>query len=450
MSFATTAAVIGATTAVAGLGMSAYQMASQPQEPDLASSSRQLSDVNAAILPIQRGLTAAAQSGGNYTFSLPAGVDPSSLGIATTGAGWYDNNGNLVSTDQNYTAEALQALENPSAGTGFAAMGNRLQVTPQTQSAFNQWKNQNQSASGPFGRRGQEQIGAFNPTAGLTWRSGATTLNGVPVTINRDGTYTVSFKGYGQSDVEARAAKENAANQLVLAQKYDPQFIAQALAREQEADPESVAARQAMSSLIQQQINRPLNDPVSELLNAQVQDTLNAASHNALTDPETTLLNAAVADAQSARGGPSGRADFAAPLTTGFAGEQRQANAAQAAMGFLSNGSSPEDIAYRREQQNLANLSAEVNGKTPQSQFASLSGAQSGPTPMVATSPLPTMPNNELQAMGPAMQTWESQMANANNQVNPWMQGLSSLIDVGSIAGNLGWKPFGQPANPAS
>lgn len=279
--------------------------------------------------------------------------------------------------------------------------------------------------------------------AGLTWRPGKTTINGVPITKNSDGSYTIDFKGFGQADVQTANANKQAADQLALAQKYDPQFIAQALAQEQQADPESVAARAEESKLIQDQINRPLNDPVSEMLNSQVQDTLDAANNNTLTDMDTQRLNAAVAQAQADRGGGSGPADFAQPLTSGFAGEERQAQAAQAAMGFLASGSSPEDIAYRREQQNLGNLSAEVNGKTPQSQFGSLSGAQSGPTPMATASPLPVLPGDQSQAAN-QIAIQNAQTANRFNasQVNPWMQGASSLVDAGSIAGGLGWKPF--------
>lgn len=458
-------AAIGVGVAVAGLGTSVGMAAAgvgQPTQPNLSSSSRALSDTNAALLPIQRGLTAAQQSGGDYTFSLPSGTDASSMGIATTGAGWYDANGNLISTDQNYGQKALTALTNPlgalfeGGGSRFGGNGNQFQVAPQTRQAYQQWQQSQPQDQGGFvgrfgNRNGNNKSGSsFDPTAGLTWKPGQTTINGVPVTMNKDGSYTVSFKGFGQADVQAANAKKAAASQLELSQKYDPQFIAEALKQQQEADPESFAARAEESKLIQDQINRPINSPVSDMLNQQVQDSLDAANNNTLTDMDTARLNAAVAQAQGDRGGGSGPADFAQPLTTGFAGEQRQQAADQAAMGFLASGSSPEDIAYRREQQNLGNLSAEVSGKTPESQFGSMSGAQSGPTPMVTASPLPVLPGNQDQAAAQvAIQNAQTTNRFNNNQINPWMQGISSLIDVGSIAGNLGWKPF-SPTAPAS
>lgn len=390
---------------VASIGISVGMAASgagQPTQPNLASSSRQLSNTNAALLPIQRGMTAAQQSGGDYSFTLPKGMNSSGLGITTSGQGWYDTNGNLVSTDQNY-------------GTP--------QATP----------------SGKWGVMEPKK----NSNVGLTWRPGTASLNGVPITQNKDGSYTVSFKGMGQADVESTIANQSAQNQLALSQKFDPQFIAQALSEQQQADPQSFAARQEESKLIQDQIDRPINSPVSDMLNSQVQDTLNAANNHSLTGMDTERLNAAVASAQGARGGPSTPGDFASPLTTGFAGEQRQGAAAQAAMGFLGSGSSPEDLQYRREQQNLANLSAEVNGKTPQAQFGSMSGAQSGPTPMMTGGPLPVMPGGQDEAaQQAAIQSAQTTNRYNASQSNPWLTGVGSLINLGGVAGSMGWKPF--------
>jgi hypothetical protein len=54
------------------------------------------------------------------------------------------------------------------------------------------------------------------------------------------------------------------------------------------------------------------------------------------------------------------------------------------------------------------------------------------------------MPNGQDQAAaGVAMQNANTANRYASSQANPWMTGLSSLINVGSVAGNAGWKPFG-------
>lgn len=251
----------------------------------------------------------------------------------------------------------------------------------------------------------------------------------------------VDFTGLGTADVEGAVARKMAEVQLHLSQKYDSQFIEQSLAQEKLADPESFAARDKMSSLIQSQIERPIDSPVSDLLDKQVSASVKAAKSGRL-DPETqAILDQATTDALAARGGDGGQAgDFSAPLTTGFAGEARRTAAAKAGTGWLASGQTPEDIAYRREQQNLGNLSAEVTGKTPQSQFGALRQAQNGPTPVVTGAPLAQLPTNINQtAAGGAIAAQGAQA----NQANLWLAGMSTLLNAGSVAGKAGWKPLG-------
>ncbi|HEV2456380.1 MAG TPA: hypothetical protein VGY98_19105 [Verrucomicrobiae bacterium] len=425
MSFATTAAIVGTVGAVGSLAATGYALAggNQPQYPNEAASSAQMAQTTANLLPIQRGMAAAAQTGGQYTFSLPQGASAAGLGIQNTGAGWYGPDGQLVSTDQNY------------------------QGTP---------------ILGQTGPNGKPLVKGYSGTSGLTWRPGTTTINGVPIKRNSDGSYTVDFNGFGTAQAAATEAQQKAASQLALQQQYDPQFIAQALQEEQQADPESFAARAEMNNLIQQQANAPLNEPVSTLLNSQIQDTLNAAQNNSLTSMDTARLNAAVSDALASRGGGSvsslpavsgTNGGAGASLTTGFAGEQRQAQAEQSAAGFLNSGSDPEDIQYRRTQQNLANLAAEANGQTPGSQFASLSGASSGPAPMTQGAALPLMSDNGAAAEQVALQNWGTQMQNANNQINPWMTGLTGLLQIGTSLTprtSISTPTLLSPSNPVS
>lgn len=423
---------IGVGVSIASVGASVGMSLAgvgQATQPDLQSSSRALSDTNAALLPIQRGMEAAMQSGDDYNFRLPDGFDASSFGVKPTQAGFYDERGNFVSADPNY----LDSRSNP---TEVAE--------PTRTNDKNQAPNGTNSVKQPLSTSAQK-MGGDSKSGGknLVWKPSTADYKGIPLTQNADGSYTAHFKGYGQADVQGLIADKTAASKLDLSKKYDSQFIAEALKQQKLADPESFAARELESKLIQDQINRPVNSPVSELLDKQVQDSLNAANGDRLTGLDQERLAAAVAQAQADRGGSSGPADFSQPLTTGFAGEQRKQNAAQAAMGFLSSGSSPEDIAYRREQQNLGNLAAEVSGKTPQSQFGSMSGAQNGPTPTMTANPLPVMPGDQSQAAaGVAMQNANTANRASNSQANPWMTGLSSLINVGSIAGQMGWKPF--------
>ncbi|HEX7653604.1 MAG TPA: hypothetical protein VF607_08860, partial [Verrucomicrobiae bacterium] len=343
MSVVSIAAVVGIAATGASVGMSAAGVG-QPTQPNLSSSSQLLANTNAALLPLQRGFEAAQQLGQDYTFSLPQGVTAKNFGVQLAPAGWYDASGNLVSTNQ----------ELFNGGTASTSAGQSLA-----------------DSTGPTNGRGRSgdgrpgQTGAAiatnraQETSGLTWRPATGNYNGTTITQNADGTYTAHFKGYGQTDVNKANAQKSAANQLALAQKYDPQFIAEALKQQREADPEAAQARAVETQLIQDQINRPPNNPVADQLQQQVGDTLAASGQGRLTDLDQARLNAAVSEALGVRGGGSGPADFAAPLTNGFAGEERQSAANQAALGFLSSGSAPEDIAYRREQQNLSNLAAQ-------------------------------------------------------------------------------------------
>jgi hypothetical protein len=422
MSFATTAAIVGTVGAVGSLAATGYALAggSQPQAPNEAASSAQMANTDAALLPIQRGMTAAAQTGGSYTFSLPQGTSAASLGIQGGAGGWYDQNGQLVSNDPGYMVR---------------------QATPTAKGWLGDWQSQSSGVS--------------PQAAGLTWKPGQMTMNGVPIKQNGDGSYTIDFNGYGVAQAAATVARQNAASQLALEQQYDPQFIAQALQEEQQADPESFAARNEMNDLVQQQENAPLNEPVSTMLNSRIQDSLNAARDNTLTAMDTARLDAAVSDALAARGAPNtfgdDGSDFMQPLTSGFAGEQRQAQAAQSAEGFLASGSDPEDIEYRRSQQNLANLAAEANGQTPGSQFASLSGASSGPAPLAEGTTLPLMTDNGAAAQQVGLQNWETQMQNANNQVNPWLVGATGMLQLGSaLAPKPSLPSLLTPSNPVS
>ena len=386
----TVATVAGVAIAGASAGAAAAGVG-QPKQPDLASSSRELSNANAALLPLQRQIEAAAQAGQKVTLDLGS---------------------------QDVTSQFIKIPRN-------------VQLDKEGHPVYS---------------KGSFDVVPYNPadwTTGGKYYGQALPGEVISKTTKGDHNYkTYDFTGYGKADVESSIANKNAANQLALSQKYDHQFIADALNQQKIADPESFAARAEMNKLIHDQINRPTNSPVSDMLSSQVGDSLQAAGDNRLTNLDQTRLDAAVAAARGDRGGGRG-GNFAAPLITGFAGEARQQQANQGAQGFLAGSSSPEDIAYRREQQNLGNLSAEVQGKTPQSQFASMSGAQNGPTPMIQGNPLPVLPNNDQGAQSVALQNFNTQSSFANNQANPWMVGLSSLVNAGSVAGKAGWKPFG-------
>jgi hypothetical protein len=370
---------------VVGAGISGGMAASgagQPTQPNLAASSAQLANAQAELLPIQRALEAAAQQGTSTTVNMPAHTAAQQMawvpGTPTTNA-----RGMATPADGQwvkYNAADWQA------GGKYASLG-----TP---------KLQNQNVKVPAGPQ------------------------------------TFDFKGYGAADVQGKLANSMAQVQLALSQKYDSQFIDQSLQQEKLADPQGFAARQKMNDLVQEQINRPLNEPVADELNRQVQSELTAAKSGTLDPQMHDVLMQGGSAALNARGGGSSTntPDFAQPLTTGAAGTRRQLAAIQAGTTELGSGQTPEDIAYRREQQNLANLSSFMNNQTPTSQFKSLSGAQTGPTPFAPGQTLPQLPNNGNGAQQAAINSWQTQLSAAGNQSNPWMAGLSSLLGAGSAA----------------
>jgi hypothetical protein len=372
------AIVVGAISIGVSGGMAASG-AGQPTQPNLAASSAQLANAQAELLPIQRALEAAAQQGTGVTVNMPAHT-------TTTQAVW-------------------------------------IAGPPKTNA------------------RGETiEDGQWVPYVAADWQPGGKYANlGTPNIKTKNikvgaGPQTFDFTGYGAAETQGKLANAMAQVQLALSQKYDSQFIDQALQQEKLADPQSFAARDQMNKLVQEQINRPLNEPVADELSRQVQQEMTAAKSGGLDDQMRDVLMKGGSDALNARGGGSATnsPDFAQPLTTGAAQTQRELSAIGKGTNELAGGESPEDIQYRREQQNLANLAALASGQTPQSQFKSLSGAQSGPTPFNAGQQLPLLPNNGNGAQSAAINSWQTQLSAAANQSNPWMAGLSALLGAGN------------------
>jgi len=232
-----------------------------------------------------------------------------------------------------------------------------------------------------------------------------------------------------------------AQNLLDLQDKYGAQFIEEALKQAELADPEGTAARRKLYELVQQQAGADPDRPVAALLDEQVGEQL--AAGRGLDRVSAEILRDAVAQAQGARGGAPDGTRYDQPLTEGFAGDARLQAAQQKALGWLTSGATPEDVAYRREQQNMANLSDFTNNRTPQSQFASLSGAQRGPAPYVPGPGLPTQnPNTGPAVQNANLQSGLIQQQADASQADSWMAGLSTLLGGIKVAGQAGWQPF--------
>jgi hypothetical protein len=383
-----------AIAAVAGVGMTAYSLATQPGAPgapNLSLGARAGTEAEASTLADRRRIEAAARQGGQATFS----------------------------TGERTVMEDRQFVQLPAPPGGGLLAGSPLRSVPYV---AEEWE--------PGGRY-YEQYGAHVKPQIVTRQ----------VPVQTDNQHTVDFSGYGEADVQGKIARDMAQNLLDLQSKYGPQFIEEALRQQEQADPEGTAARRKLYELIMEQAEANPDRPLAALLDGQVAEQL--AAGRGLDRVSDEMLREAVGQASGARGQQAGLTRFDQPLTDGFAGDQRLTAAQQKSLGWLTSGATPEDVEYRREQQNLANMSAFVEGKTPQSQFQNLSGAQQGPAP-VMTGPAGAQinPNAGGAAQGAALQGWQTQMAGQMQQADPWMAGLSILLSGANVAGKAGWQPL--------
>lgn len=159
-----------------------------------------------------------------------------------------------------------------------------------------------------------------------------------------------------------------------------------------------------------------------------------------LNDSTRREVQQGVRGAQAARGNILGNsAIYEEAMELGQAGEQRQQQRQQNTLQFLTSGTTPEDIAYRKKQQAMANLGSFMGGQTPVAQFGQLAGAQQGAAPYAPqNAPQVLNPNAGAQGAQFAQQNYAQQMNAYSQQANPWMAGLSlgvSALGVPLVAG---------------
>jgi len=241
------------------------------------------------------------------------------------------------------------------------------------------------------------------------------------------------FTGYSTADIQRQMMTQGAQSQLEQAAKYDPQYIALAAQQAKEAAPQETAARQSMYDLVEKQIQNQPTSPVAQEMQRQIGEKVAAGS--GLTPEEQSLLNQSVANMGNITGTKGVSPDLGQQLTTGVGGSQRELQNTLLGSQWLSSGETPQDIQYRQQQQNLANLSSFVSGQTPTSQFKQLSGAQQGATPLYQETALPTY--NGAQAAQTGQQAALAGYGQQMTQANPWTVGLAGLSGAGQIATSL-------------
>lgn len=288
-----------------------------------------------------------------------------------------------------------------------------------------------------YEKAAREGVWADLQTYPLRYLTEAASRMGGKVTI--DGK-EYDFTGLGDAD-NARVMSDKMAQTLLDLQRTKaPEIIKQRIEELKAADPQGYAARQQLFDRILQQAEAQPDRPLAENLQASIVDELKNAGR----------LDARMLDEvqQTVRGGQVSRGNYlgnAAVAQEGAAavraGETLRDQQQQQALGFLESGVTPEDVEYRRMQQNLANLGAFIGGETPTAQFRQLSGAGNGAAPFIGGGPntQTTNPNAAQQGVNNALTIYQGNTNWAQNQVNPYLAGLSTGVSAAGAAVNLGW-----------
>jgi hypothetical protein len=258
------------------------------------------------------------------------------------------------------------------------------------------------------------------------------------------------FTGLGTADNAAAMSDQTAKALLDIQKNYGADFVKQRIADLQQSDPQGFADRKEL-------FDRILADSQKAAPNAGMSKDLQDAVNNQLNTGgqltggpggELEQVQQAVRGKQIANGITLGNApaEQEAAAVEG-ASEQKRSQVQSTAQQYLAAGISPEDIQYRKIQQDLENLGAFESGTTPEAQFASLSGAGNGAAPSSApySNTAAIDPN---AALAQAMQLYSGQVNWSQQQVNPWTAGLSTLGGLGNVAAGLGWKPFAPSTTP--
>ncbi len=378
---ATIAEIVVAAGSIASAGYAAAQGA--PKLPDAGSSSRGIAGAKAKSLPLQRQIAAAEQQGGKVTIPIAK------------------------------HKERVQMVRIPTPTDNVMGGSRGTKLVP--------YKPEEWAAGGKYVDLLPE--GKTKPKI---------VLRRTTVPAHKQ---EYDFTGYGTADIQGELARKTADIELELGRKYGVQFAEEARREAELADPQGTAARKMENELIQNELKNPHPiNPLSTTLERQIDDQLKSGS--GLDPMSRDLLDAAVARANMDRSGRTTAGEIATSLSTGAEGQGRLQDAESKAQAFLSSGSSPEDIAYRREQQNLGNLGAFVGGRTPESQFQNLSGASQGAAPFTPAQTGPAMPGGSAQQGNAYSVAGYQARTNAATQTpNAWMAGLSSIL---SAAGALG------------
>jgi hypothetical protein len=263
---------------------------------------------------------------------------------------------------------------------------------------------------------------------------------GGKVTINGK---EYDFTGLGEADNAAVMSDQMAQALLDIQRNFGPEYIAQRIEQLKQADPQGYQARKDLFDKIMASAEAAPDRPMAEELQASIVNELTNAGK--LDARQLQQVQQAVRGGQVARGNFLGTAATAQEGAAAVqAGESLRDQQQSQALGFLNSGVTPEDVEYRRLQQSMANLGAFIGGETPQAQFANLSGAGTGAAPFVGGgyNSTTTNPNAGATGINWAQNIYSGQNNWAQQQVNPYMAGISMAAGAGNAVVNLGWQPW--------
>lgn len=255
---------------------------------------------------------------------------------------------------------------------------------------------------------------------------------------------TFDFAGLGDADYNAQVADRMAKELLQLQRDFGPAYVQQRLTELERADPEGHAARQTLWNSIEEQLQSGGTErAAAEQLQAGILEELQAGGQ--LPEGVRQAVSDRVLGSQVARGNWSGNAPAVQEGQALTDASQAQAKQRRdAALQFLVSGVSPEDVRYREDQQNLANLGSFLSGETPTAQFGQLSGAQNQVVPWTGSQPMTSVNGNAgASGVNYAQQNYAALNQYQQNQVNPWIAGLNGGVQ--GLTAYAAWGGF-QPA----
>lgn len=249
----------------------------------------------------------------------------------------------------------------------------------------------------------------------------------VPKLVGYQDVYAeADFTGQGDVQKESDNAREMARAVLENQQKYGVDYVNEAKRQLELSDPTGTAGRKQLYEMVMDDLQSPAPErPVASELDSQIAEQLRSDKlpQDVSDEVKKAVLNSTIAD-QGLTDSIQSKLQEEGETGNRIADQQRM-------LQWLTSGATQQDVEYRRKQQAMSNVSNFLAGRTPQAQFGQLSGAQQGASPNATAPSLPNFGNaGQDQAIQGASQQYATRVQAAADQVNPWLVGLSSAMNL--------------------